>query len=100
MRQLYARSLTIALALLFVASFLLHWINSARAAAGKALEHGLPPPGLLQHLASAELWFESFQNWQSEFLSTAVLVLLAIVLRQKDSPESKTVAAPVSETGE
>ena len=28
----------------------------------------------------ANLWFESFQNWQSEFMSTAVLVVLSIFL--------------------
>ena len=50
-------------------------------------------------LTSPQLWFESFQNWQSEFLSTAVLVVLSIWLRQKDSPESKPVAAPDSKTG-
>ncbi|MGE4247259.1 MAG: DUF6766 family protein, partial [Parvibaculaceae bacterium] len=98
-RYLYAHSLTLALALLFVISFVLHWINSARAAGEKAVEHGLPPPSLFSYLFSAELWFESFQNWQSEFLSTAVLVLLAIFLRQRNSPESKRVAAPVSQTG-
>jgi hypothetical protein len=45
------------------------------------------------------LWFESFQNWQSEFLSTAVLVVLSIWLRQMNSPESKKVTAPHGETG-
>jgi hypothetical protein len=45
------------------------------------------------------LWFESFQNWQSEFLSTAVLVVLSIWLRQKDSPESKPVGASHKKTG-
>jgi hypothetical protein len=45
------------------------------------------------------LWFESLQNWQSEFLSTAVLVVLSIFLRFKGSPESKPVSAPNSETG-
>ncbi|XXB70052.1 DUF6766 family protein [Mesorhizobium sp. RIZ17] len=46
-----------------------------------------------------KFWFESFQNWQSEFLSTGALVLLAIWLREKGSPESKPVAAPHQKTG-
>jgi len=29
-----------------------------------------------------------FQNWQSEFLSIGMLVVLSIFLRQKGSPES------------
>jgi hypothetical protein len=96
---LYAHSLGIALALLFVASFILHWTFSAQEAAQAALEHGATPPTLLAYLADAQLWFESFQNWQSEFLSTAVLVVLSIFLRQKNSPESKPVAAPNDKTG-
>lgn len=31
-------------------------------------------------LGSVEFWFGSFQNWQSEFLSTAVLVVLVFLL--------------------
>jgi hypothetical protein len=99
-RWLYAHSLGIALLLLFVASFVLHWTSSAKAAAAEALEHGERVPGTLQYLGDPQLWFESFQNWQSEFLSTAVLVVLSIFLRQKESPESKPVAAPHSQTGE
>lgn len=99
-RALYARSLGIALASLFVLSFVIHWTQSARVAAQEALEHGEVAPTVWAYLGDAQLWFESFQNWQSEFLSTAVLVVLSIVLRQRESPESKAVAAPHSQTGE
>jgi hypothetical protein len=97
--QIYAHSLGIALTLLFVASFVLHWINSARHATEDARMHGEAPPALMDHLVSAQFWFESFQNWQSEFLSTAVLVVLSIFLREQGSPESKAVGAANSETG-
>ena len=96
---LYSHSLGLALRGLFIASFLLHWINSARAASHVALQHGQAPPTLLAHLVSWDMWFESFQNWQSEFLSTAVLIVLGIWLRERGSPESKPVAAPHAETG-
>ncbi len=98
-RTLYAHSLGLALFLLFALSFTLHWINSTRAAAEEAIQHGQPPPGLMEHLGDAGFWFESFQNWQSEFLSTGVLIVLAIFLRERGSPESKPVAAPHSQTG-
>ncbi len=98
-RWLYAHSLGIALLILFVASFVLHWLFSARMAAEEAAMHGEAAESFGQYLASPQLWFESFQNWQSEFLSTAVLVVLSIWLRQKDSPESKPVTAPHSQTG-
>jgi hypothetical protein len=98
-RKLYANSLGLALFALFIISFVMHWVFSAREAAAEAALHGLPGPTTLEYLADAQLWFESFQNWQSEFLSTAVLVVLSIFLRQRESPESKAVAAPHSQTG-
>ncbi len=61
--------------------------------------HGQPAQSMIEHLGSTQFWFESFQNWQSEFLSTAVIVVLSIFLRFRGSPESKPVAAPHSETG-
>lgn len=73
--------------------------KSARAAAEEAMEHGEQPLAILAYLGDAQLWFESFQNWQSEFLSTALLIVLSIFLRQRESPESKAVAAPHAQTG-
>ncbi|MFX4086418.1 DUF6766 family protein [Sphingobium yanoikuyae] len=99
-RALYAQSLGLALASLFLASFVIHWTQSARVAAQDAVAHGEKPLTTIAYLGDPQLWFESFQNWQSEFLSTAVLVLLSIFLRQRESPESKAVAAPYDQTGE
>jgi hypothetical protein len=96
---IYAHSLGLAMLTLFAVSFVLHWINSARREAQEAMEHGDPSPTLVGHLTEPQFWFESFQNWQSEFLSTAVLVVLAIWLREKGSPESKPVSAPHGMTG-
>ncbi len=98
-RALYARSLGIALFMLFLLSFIMHWTQSAHAAANEARAHGETALSTLAYLGDPQLWFESFQNWQSEFLSTAVLVLLSIILRQRESPESKPVAAPHTQTG-
>lgn len=99
-RALYSHSLGLALFLLFAASFVLHLINSARLAVEEARLHGeAVAGGLLAHMGEPEFWFESFQNWQSEFLSTAVLIVLAIFLRERGSPESKPVAAPHQVTG-
>lgn len=98
-RWLYAHSLGIALFALFVGSFVVHWVASARANAAEALAHGASARPLLEYFFSSQLWFESFQNWQSEFLSTAVLVVLSIFLRQRESPESKPLAAPHGKTG-
>ena len=98
-RWMYAHSLGVVLFLLFVASFIAHAFFSARESAAQALLHGQQPVGALAYLSDAEFWFESFQNWQSEFLSTAMLVVLSIFLREKGSPESKPVGAPHAKTG-
>lgn len=88
-----------ALFALFLMSFALHLQHSAAAEAVEALSHGKPAPTIWQHAGSAQFWCESSQNWQSEFVSTAVLVVLSIFLRFRGSPESKSVAAPHSKTG-
>ena len=53
----------------------------------------------LEYATTSRFWFESFQNWQSEFLAVGAIVVLSTVLRQRGSPESKPVAASHSETG-
>ena len=50
-------------------------------------------------MTTSQFWFESLQNWQSEFLSIVSIVVLSIFLRQKGSPESKPVDASYAETG-
>jgi len=96
---LYSYSLGIALALLFIISFALHRSASLAAANAEALRHGGEVQSLGGYLMNAQMWFESFQNWQSEFMSTAVLVVLSIFLRHKGSPESKPAGAANSDTG-
>lgn len=96
---LYSYSLGIALAVLFVLSFWLHLSASLAAVNEEARIHGGAIKSLGDYLFDSRLWFESFQNWQSEFLSTAVLVVLSIFLRHKGSPESKPAGAPHAETG-
>ncbi|HEY0051975.1 MAG TPA: DUF6766 family protein [Caulobacteraceae bacterium] len=96
---LYSHSLGFALLGLFVLSFALHWHNSLRAHVEEALQHNQPPPEASAFLFDPQFWFESFQNWQSEFLSTAVLVVLAIFLRERGSPESKAVGQAHRKTG-
>lgn len=96
---LYSRSLSIALAALFAASFWLHAVGGAMRDNEDAAAAGRPLIGTWQYIGSSTFWFESFQNWQSEFLSVGVLIVLSIFLRQKGSPESKPVHAPHRQTG-
>ena len=98
---LYEYSLSIAFLLLFVLSFTLHAVGGAREYNQDQREHGRREEvSTIQYMGTSRFWFESFQNWQSEFLAVGAMVVLSIFLRQRGSPESKPVDAPHSETEE
>ena len=97
--KLYEHSLSGALMLLFVFSFAMHVIGGAHQHNREAAEHGGKAISVAQYLGTSQLWFESFQNWQSEFFSIWALLLLTIVLREKGSPQSKAVTASHKKTG-
>ena len=99
MRWLYKYSLGLTLMLLFIVSFLGHLKASQSASNAEAVVHGEDVQSVLEYLGGAQFWFEFFQNWQSEFFSTAMLVVLSIFLRFKGSPESKSLSASNEETG-
>ena len=96
---LYERSLGITFGLLFLVSWAGHAVTGWRHFAEEEIAHGQPEPALTEYLGSSQFWFESFQNWQSEFLAIAAMCYLAVYLRQRGSPESKPVHAPHDETG-
>jgi hypothetical protein len=98
---LYKHSLSLVLFLLFAVSFVAHWLGSLKDYnEGQALQQK-PAETAFQYLSNSRFWFESFQNWQSEFLSVFAIVMLSIWLRQKGSSQSKPVDAPHhSETGD
>jgi hypothetical protein len=98
--KLYQHSLSIALLLLFLFSFWLHAVGGALDYSEEQVAHGEQAVTTLGYLATSQFWFESLQNWQSEFLSIGVMVVFTIFLRQKGSPESKPVDAPHSKTGQ
>lgn len=97
---LYEYSLSIAFLLLFFLSFALHAIGGAEEYNQQQREHGnAVQVSTVQYMTTSRFWFESFQNWQSEFLSVGAMVILTIWLRQRGSPESKPVDSPHDETG-
>jgi len=98
-QALYRNSLSLALLGLFVFSFVMHGLGGWKAFNEEALIHGQHTLSLLQFFLRSTFWFQSFQNWQSEFLVVGAVALLGIRLRERGSPESKPVAAPHSQTG-
>ena len=98
--RLYENSLVLAFAFLFFGALFLHAAGGVRLYNEEEMALGKPPVTFLEYLWTPRFWFESLQNWQSEFLAIASMVLLSIFLRQRGSPESKPVATPHAETGE
>jgi uncharacterized protein DUF6766 len=96
---IYQHSLGLALFGLFALSWLGHVFGGWAEYRGDQELHGQPLTGVINYVTQSRFWFESFQNWQSEFLSVAAMVWLAVYLRQRGSPESKPVHAPHAETG-
>jgi hypothetical protein len=96
---LYAHSLSLAFSLLFLLSFLGHAVSGTKHYNEEQQAHGQPPVSMPQYVGSSRFWFESFQNWQSEFLAVGAVVMLSIWLREQGSPESKPVHSAHDETG-
>lgn len=96
---IYRHSLCYALALLFLISFVVHLRSSLKDYNEEQVLKQKPTESAMEYLHSSRFWFESFQNWQSEFLSIFAIVVLSIFLREQGSPQSKPVDAPDSQTG-
>jgi hypothetical protein len=97
--KLYENSLFLTFLIMFLISWWLHLYGSWTDHNQENIIKGEAPDSIAGYLGQPNFWFETFQNWQSEFLSIAAIVILTIFLRQKGSPESKPVDAPNSETG-
>ena len=96
---LYRNSLSIAFLTFFLLSWWLHAVTGAREYSADQLAHGGQAVDTAHFVTRAQFWFQSLQNWQSEFLAVAAIVVLTIFLRQQGSPESKPVHAPHASTG-
>jgi hypothetical protein len=98
--KVYEYSLSLAFFVLFLLAFTWHIVGGLKLENDERTLDGLAPIGFCEFLSSSEFWFQSLQNWQSEFLAVGAIVLLSIWLRQRGSPESKPVSAPHEQTGE
>jgi hypothetical protein len=78
----------------------MHWWGSLKDHNTEQALKGEPVTSALSYLNHSRFWFESLQNWQSEYLSVYAIIMLTIFLRAKGSPQSKPVDAANSETGE
>lgn len=97
---IYKNSLSLAFLGLFLISFVAHGVGGARNANQQnELHRSSARVTTAGYMTTSRFWYESLQNWQSEFLAVLALVVLSIYLRQAGSPESKPVHASHSSTG-
>jgi hypothetical protein len=97
-RRLRDHGLSLVLLALTVLSLAGHAVSGYRAFLAERT-HVLGAPPLFEYLRTGVLLESLFENWESEFLSIPVLVVLSIFLRQRGSSESKPVHFAHSRTG-
>lgn len=95
---LYAHSLGLVLIAIFFVSFCLHAIGGTQMYNEDAEYYGNETVSVIQYVGTSRFWYESLQNWQSEFLAVGALLLLSIKLRERGSPESKPVGKAHDQT--
>jgi len=89
--SMYGHSLGLVMFLFFATSILFHAIGGAAAYNQENIVHGSETVSVIGYATSSQFWYESLQNWQSEFLAIGTLLVLSIKLRERGSPESKPV---------
>lgn len=95
---LYARSLSLVMGAIFLLSWTGQAVAGRVAVNEQRLRDLLDPLTLAQYVGGADFWGRTLQNWQSEFLAVGTMVVFAIYLRERGSPESKKVGSPHGET--
>jgi hypothetical protein len=95
----YSHSLSAVMGTIFVLSWLAQSVTGVSAYNEEQLRDLQDPVSWAEYLALPEFWNRTLQNWQSEFLAVASMVIFAIYLRERGSPESKPVGAAHDDTG-
>jgi hypothetical protein len=90
----YSNSLLLVMSGIWVASWLAQSITGRVNYNAEQLDHQAAPVSWPSYVTTADFWNRTLQNWQSEFLAVGSMVILAVFLRQRGSPESKPVGSP------
>ncbi|GAB3883226.1 DUF6766 family protein [Terrabacter terrigena] len=97
--RLFSRSLGLVMGAIFLLSWLVQFIAGRSAYNADQIQDLKAPLGWAEYLTAPDFWNRTLQNWQSEFLAVASMVVLSIYLRERGSPESKPVGQPHASTG-
>jgi len=95
----FSRSLGLVMAVVFLGSWSAQLVAGRSAYNEDQLQDLQDPLGWGGYLHAADFWNRTFQNWQSEFLAVASMVVFSIYLRERGSPESKPVGSSNAATG-
>jgi hypothetical protein len=95
----YSNSLLMLMTAIWLLSWFAQLVTGRIAYNADQLDHHLAPLSLLQYAGSSDFWDRTLQNWQSEFLAVASIVVFSIWLRQRGSPQSKPVGEQHASTG-
>lgn len=97
---IYSRSLGLVMGVIFLASWAAQSVSGWAAYNAEQLSTRQDPIVWSECLTGGDFWSRTLQNWQSELLAVGSMVIFAVFLRQRGSPESKPVGAPHQETAE
>jgi hypothetical protein len=96
---LFSHSLGLVMGLVFLGSWTAQFVAGRSAYNAEQIQDLQAPLSWTQYLQAPDFWNRTFQNWQSEFLAVATMVVFSIYLRERGSPESKPVGAAHRSTG-
>lgn len=95
----YSHSLGLVMGTIFLLSWLAQSISGAAAYSEDQLRSYQDPVTWGEYVVRPEFWGRTLQNWQSELLAVASMVIFSVYLRERGSPESKPVGSPHTATG-
>jgi hypothetical protein len=96
--HLYENSLLYVMALIWIASWLGQSFTGWSEFNAEQKTHEESTVSWTGYLGTSSFWEATLQNWQSEFLAVGSMIVFAIYLRQRGSPQSKPVGAAHHET--
>jgi hypothetical protein len=95
----YSNSLVADMAAIWLASWFAQLLTGRIEYNADQLDHLEAPLTLGQYAGTSDFWNRTLQNWQSEFLAVASLVVFSTWLRQRGSAQSKPVGESHESTG-
>jgi hypothetical protein len=96
---IYSNSLVIVMSTIWVLSWFAQLVTGRVDYNAEQFDHHEAALSLWQYAGTSDFWDRTLQNWQSEFLAIASMVVFSIWLRQRGSTQSKPVGEPHASTG-